>query len=81
MTTAFPQIDPNGITLNPDGSIYFNNKDVRRAAIELSSGIGVMSTNGGQCTNSGSCDGSNMNCTNSGVCTGDNFGQCRVVAK
>ena len=78
MSGPFDSINPGGIMLNADGSITFNNRELRAAATKLGSQKGGIteSDNFGTCTNSSSCGGSNLNCTNDGVCTGSNLGQC-----
>ena len=81
MDSPFSTIDPNGITLKADGSIHFQNAEVRASAVELSSRRnGLQSTNSGTCTNAASCTATNLNCSNAGSCTGENLGQCKVVA-
>lgn len=80
MHDSFRAIDPNGISINADGSVSFQNTQLRGAATQLSSGVVVPnSDNFGTCTNGGTCSGANMDCTNTGTCTGSNFGQCNTT--
>ncbi len=79
MNSEFKRIDPNAITLNPDGSVYFQNRELHKVTIELDTGDPQpMSENTSTCVNSSSCAGStNLNCTNVGDCGGaTNLGQC-----
>ncbi|WP_152624795.1 hypothetical protein [Xanthomonas sp. GPE 39] len=79
MDKAFHEIDPRGITLNPDGSIHFANHRLRAAAISSATqeAIRPMSENAGKCTNSGTCTATNYTCNNSGNCqSSSNVGAC-----
>lgn len=81
MDKAFHNIDPRGITLNPDGSIHFDNHRLRAAAIASATRgtIRPMGENAGNCTNSGTCSGTNYTCTNTGDCSkASNVGVCLV---
>lgn len=81
MNEAFQSIDPNGISIGVDGSVYFRDVALRDASIKLGSdGATPMADNAGTCTNNGVCSGANLDCTNTGTCTGDNYGQCHKVA-
>lgn len=80
MDNAFRNIDPGGITLNADGSITFQNAELRTASNKLTKQTDVtpMADNFGSCTNGGTCTGSNLNCSNTGNCSGTtNVGNCR----
>ncbi|CTP90339.1 MULTISPECIES: hypothetical protein [Xanthomonas translucens group] len=81
MDKAFHQIDPRGITLNPDGSLNFANHRLRAAAIASATAgaIRPMSENAGTCTNSGTCSSTNYTCNNTGDCSkASNVGACRA---
>ncbi|MBB5878219.1 MULTISPECIES: hypothetical protein [Xanthomonas] len=79
MDKAFHDIDPRGITLNPDGSLNFANHRLRAAATASAKADAIrpMSENAGRCTNSGTCSSTNYTCNNTGDCSkASNVGSC-----
>jgi hypothetical protein len=78
MHDAFRSIDPNGISINADGSVSFQNASLLSATSKLAIGGPVPnSDNFGSCTNGGTCSGSNLDCNNTGNCTNtQNYGSC-----
>ena len=78
MHEAFRSIDPNGISINADGSITFLNAELLSATKALGSNqVSPMADNFGTCNNGGTCSGANLDCSNTGNCSGaQNFGTC-----
>jgi hypothetical protein len=63
-------INPSGITINPDGSVIYTDKQLADA---IADSIGprpyvAQSDNSGKCTNGGVCSGGNYACNNTGDC-------------
>lgn len=77
--SAFKGINPGGIILNADGSITFENRELKQAVTDASKGIVIAAAdNFGSCTNGGACTGANNNCTNTGDCSkSQNYGACK----
>ncbi|HEX7814098.1 hypothetical protein [Dyella sp.] len=78
MDKKLSRIDPAGIFIDSDGSIFFRNKRLETSIISLESAEKPPGVNTGACNNGGNCGGDNGgDCTNGGVCSGYNFGDCQ----
>ncbi len=73
---------PSKVTLSDDGRVVLSDSELEMLVQDLGlAGAGDNRSSNGHCTNDGGCGGSlnTSNCTNSGTCSGTNQATCDGV--